>query len=695
MGFILAEQILVIDLGLVVLLALAMGVAFSRFRQSSALGYVLAGLVLGPLGLKYLVPGQGLSSVFGELGIIMIMFYLGLELNIRKFRETGLVSFVLAAAQMAASFAGGFIVGKLFGFSDLVSIVFGSMVVATSTVIVARFMMERNIIEQVDSRIALSILMLQDFFGIFTLVFFTSLSSQGSLNTIVLNALLFMVGMFFIVSKVSRHVLNFLHTLGHGNKMVFYAIGVGVVVSYAGVLLGLSSTLGAYFAGFALAETAYGDKIKRELGFFREFFVLFFFVAFGSAMFYDYSALTAAIPPMSQLAPLFALTAALVLIHFLASAIPFYFAGVLMGIDRYAAGNIAMLLIPLGEFVILIASATRPLLDKASFDIVTATAFLLILFSAPLQTPLYDNSRRATDFFFSLLPRRLKAALGKGSHSVKKLESVLDSPALRDQYVLALRRVATQVVIALSIVYLSVLLNEKAGEAGISVPFLPPKLSAGAVVLFLVVWPLYKVVLELRFLVEVASRNLIHSAFPAVRRSSLMVEDEVADVFTGVLLTIIGILATVFAFYAFSNPLYLIAPAAYTVLSLMNLSRAFYSLIERYEAAGDLTEDEPAEGRQKEIYRMSREFDANSRKIRAIHSERERMRERVRDAIRRGDWPLVRSLLTAFRRREERILGGIVSGAGRANVKRPLSSRDAFEEYLLSQAADIASRKRK
>lgn len=687
-----SEQTLLVDVGLVVLVALVLGIISTRFLQSSALGYVLAGILLGPLALKYLVPGEGLSPIFGEIGFLMLMFYLGLELNIRKFRETGGISVILAIAQMATAFVGGYVVARFFGFGELEAIALGAMLVATSTVIVAKFLIDKGIIDRVDSRIALSVLMLQDFFAIFVLVFLTSLSEQKQLNVIVLNALLFMIGMFFIVSKISRHVLNFLHSIGHGNKMVFYALGVGVIVSYAGVTLGLSAALGAYFAGFALAETAFGDRIKRELGFFREFFVLFFFVSFGTSLFFDSLSKSASVPALESLLPLVGIALVLAAVYVFGSILAFLLAGMVLGIDRYVVGNVAMLLIPLGEFVILIASAMKPLLSPAGFDQIVTLAFLLILFTAPITPFFYDNSRRITDLFFSrVFPRAAQKALGRAGAGISHLEQLASSDLSRSKLLSSVEQMAKNLLIAFAVVYLTVLLGQQAFETSV-LPGLPKELSIGFFALLLVIWPLYKFVAELKFLVEQASEQIVHSAFPAVRKSALLVEDELAGVFTGFILVLIGVLGTVVFYYSFPQSLlYLIIPVSYTILSLMHLSKAIYSLIEQFDTIGEVEERQWTLEGAEQFKQLSREFDESTKNFRLLHLEREKAREKIRQALRQGDMKQVRSLLTLLKRKEQKLLGKLFKEKREdeelLSAVRSLDTKKAFENYLLKRAA--------
>ena len=579
----------VVEVGVTVLVAILFGLLFTKFKQSSSVGYIVAGIALGPLLFGYLVPGKGVAPFFGEIGLLMIMFYLGLELNFKKFKETGGVSVILALAQMGSVFAAGFLIAKLFGFETTAAIVLSAMLVCTSTVIVARFMIERGIIQKVESRIALSILIFQDFFAIFMLVLITSISTQMSLNVLVLNAAIFIIAMFFIVTKISRFALGILHKIGQDNKMIFYAIGVGILASYTGVLLGLSVTLGAYFAGMALAETAYGNRIKRELGFFREFFVLFFFVSFGTTVFYDSAAGAALLPAASQLLPLLAVAVALVFVYILGSLFAFTISGLALGFDKYAMSNVSMLLIPLGEFVIIIALASKNLLPTEVYNSVTSIAFLLIILTAPVAPFMYDNSRRIIDALFSFFPRKAEQAIDAVGRGARNAEKAFADSLFQAQYSRELEKIFWSIIIIASIFYLSFLLNEQVPDLGINVPFFTRKVSVSLVALCLVLLPVYRLVNQLKNIVK----SVIETLFPVLKKNTRDVRVRRAlNVFLWLGLLLSGVSATAFFYYRSQDVAFLVIPIAYTISSLVFLSRAVNSLIygktrfERSERSG-------------------------------------------------------------------------------------------------------------
>ncbi|MFH1199510.1 MAG: cation:proton antiporter, partial [Candidatus Micrarchaeota archaeon] len=97
-----AETLPIIALGVVILSGFVLGTFFRRIGHSSSLGYILAGLVLGPLGFNYLAGTQGVATttMLGEIGVTMLLFYLGLELSVKHFKESGAIATVLAFVEM-------------------------------------------------------------------------------------------------------------------------------------------------------------------------------------------------------------------------------------------------------------------------------------------------------------------------------------------------------------------------------------------------------------------------------------------------------------------------------------------------------------------------------------------------------------------------------------------------------------------
>ncbi len=641
------ESIPIIQIGVIVLSAMLLGVIFSRLGFSSAVGYILAGMLLGPLGVNYLSEqgvGIGVATVFGELGVMMLLFYLGLELNIKRFKETGAVATVLAFVEMLCAFVVGYFVAKYFGFSDLEAIVIGSMLTATSTVITSKFIIEKGMIETTESRIVISILILEDFLAILLLVFVSSLVEQKSLNLLVVNAVFFVIAMFFIVSKVSKHVLNLLSSMGYEDQMWLYGIGVFITVAYFGnSFLDLSPALGAYFAGFALSESAYGDRIKKELGMFREFFVLFFFVSFGA---------TATFPSSNII---YVMLFVLVIGYALAKLLSEVIFGTALGLELRSAVTGGLLMGSVGEFALIIATALQPLHLPNGADILSL-AFLLTIVTTVSMPLLFSQREGIGNAIERAFPAKLrKTALLQ--RQIGALEELFSDVRFQNEYLISLGRLFKNLIIAVSIVYLSFLANIEF-ELPFA-PFIPPKLSVSLLILPLIIWPIYKFINELKFITKRTTSRILLQAFPSRDGNVLEIEREAGEVFSGIFLVLIGVLVTTYIYFNSapdSMPLFLVIPATYTLIAIMYLSKSFYGLIEQYEQLEEELGQIPEGTRSIAIMEMSKEFNEHAKLFRELQSERVEAKEAIQDAIRNNNIGLAKQVLFGFKRRETRAM---------------------------------------
>ena len=677
-----------VDVGAVVLVALVLGTVFGRLRLSSAVGYIIAGLLLGPLGLHYLVPGQGLAPAFGELGMLMLLFYLGLELSVKRFRETGAVASLLASVEMLFAFVAGFVVAKLFGLGDLESLVIAAMLPATSTVHAVDFIIERGLRMKPETRVAESALVLEDLAAILVVVFLTSLGAQRGFTVSVLNALFFVVAAFFVVSQISRRVLEFLHSIGQSDKMALYAIGVGIGVAYFGVFLGLQAAIGAYFAGFALAETVYGERIKRELRFLREFFILFFFVSFGASVFVEPATGAVLLPGGAQLTLLAGLALALLVAYLIAKLLAYGVFGTALGLSAVSAMSVGALMIPIGEFAIIIATAARPLLDPAVYNVVFSLAFLLVLATAVVTPLFYSLAPKLASFFLRFYPEGARRSLSRAAERLAGLESLFEDKVLHTEYGRATRSILLNLLLSIAIVYLSNIIRVEVALP--LLPFLPVSLSIGVLILPLLVWPIYRVIMQLRFLTHTVAERMFQATFPLLARRPLL-GHQVSEVFTGLLLTAVGVFATAGLYYMMPNePLYLMVPGLYTLIAIVFLSKSFYGTLEEFAMAETtLAAEEGALAGDPALLKLSREFNERARKFQEIHLQRTLAREQIQAALLANDVERARSLLLDFRRREAE-LGGRPALSGRSlQSVQPLESGEAFERYLLSKVEEI------
>ncbi len=389
----------IIGIGVILLVGSILGVLFQRLKQSQVLGYITAGIILGPLLLSYVNPIQGLAKTFGDLGLFVILFYLGLELSLKGFVSTGIRAFLLALIDLACLGLAGFILMQLFGFSTFFSVIVGLMMFATSTAIVAKFSFDNKLTKHPGARLALSILILQDFIAVSLLILVTSIgTSQGALNNGLISVA-FVVASFTVIRKISKYVEKWLESNGFGHtETTIYAISIGIIFSEIASLINVSPSLGAYFAGFALSETMAGNRIKKDLDFLREFFLLFFFVVFGSTLFYNSSVGKLMLPSAHIIISLVGIAAIITVLMILIHFGVFSYFGKKFGLNSENSSTAAIMLTPLGEFAIIIAAASQQVLGPSEAQLIGPLAFLMVIISLLTFKPLYSMKQHHKRF---------------------------------------------------------------------------------------------------------------------------------------------------------------------------------------------------------------------------------------------------------------------------------------------------------
>ncbi len=580
------SQLPVTEFGIVLLVALVLGLLLSRFGISSSIGFILTGLILGQQGLRF-ISGSGISVALGEIGLLAILFYLGLEVNLRKFKETGGIATVLAFVEMTGAFATGFLVSKLFGFGDVESLLIGSMLVAASTAEAVKFILEKNIFHSLESRISISILILQDIFAVLLVVFLFTLSTHQAFDVAVFNALIFVIAMFFVVGKISRPLLNLLESWGHSDKMMLYALGSGLVVSFIGIFLGLSPILGAYFAGFALAETGYADRIKRELSFFRDLFLLFFFVSFGSRV----------LLPSSL--NLLVFIVALVAVYSIVKVLSYGFFGTAIGLNVPSSVAIGAIMIPIGEFGILIASTAEKLNAPNCVELgnclvsdpsaLLSTAFALTILTTFLGPFIFNRANAVSELLLKVYPSKVRQRIAIVGDEIQGMEDLLVTNAFQNEVAILLKNLVSNLVIAVSVVYLAFILRREITFSFLQ--FLPTELSLSLLLLPLIVWPLFNFAKHLKALVKKLEVSLYSLVFKKIKVSSPQ-STSAFDLVAGFVMTALGLVATFLMYSNYSDVLLaMLIPAVYSVLAVMHLSKAMYSFLEGHSSL------EPRKGR--------------------------------------------------------------------------------------------------
>ena len=336
------------NLAVVLCVAAVATIVFQRLRQPVVFGYLLAGMIIGPHISIPLVADPQTVRALSELGVILLMFSLGLEFSIRKLVQVSQKAGAVALFECTIMVSVGYLVGQMLGFTRMESIFTGAITGISSTTIIVKAFQEQKVRGRV-TELVFGILIIEDLIAIFLLTILTTVSRSGALSPteILLTAMrlaMFLTALIgFGILTVPR-AIRAVQKLGQPETTLVASIGICFAAALLAQSFGYSVALGAFIAGSLVAESGQQVEIEHLVRPVRDMFAAIFFVSVG--MMIDPTALT------EHWRAVIALTLAVIIGKVLAVTIGAFLAGH----GRRTAMKAGMSLAQIGEFSFIIAS---------------------------------------------------------------------------------------------------------------------------------------------------------------------------------------------------------------------------------------------------------------------------------------------------------------------------------------------------
>jgi monovalent cation:H+ antiporter-2, CPA2 family len=279
------------DFSVIMIVAGAMAMLSYRFKQPMVVGYIGAGMIIGPHTPPFsLVLNLDVLNLFAEIGIVLLLFVVGMEFPIEKLRKIGKKAFLIALSEAAGTFIAGYIVGQYaLGFSFFDSLFLALAISVTSTVIVMRVLEELGMIKDESSVLILSVAIIEDIIVISMLAILQSVGSTGGLSFTDVGisvgiTLAFIAGVLVIGSKTVPKLIDFVGKTNQHDVLVVVILALVFGLSFIAYHLGISVAAGAFFAGVLIAESK-SHSVSRVLATpIRDMFAALFFVSVGALM---------------------------------------------------------------------------------------------------------------------------------------------------------------------------------------------------------------------------------------------------------------------------------------------------------------------------------------------------------------------------------------------------------------------------
>jgi CPA2 family monovalent cation:H+ antiporter-2 len=449
---------IVTDLGLILAVAAITTLLFKKIKQPIVLGYIIAGVIVGPhISLVPNVGDEEGVKTLSEMGVIFLLFSLGLEFSFKKLAKVGGSASITALVEIILMIALGYGLGQLLGWTTMDCIFLGAILSMSSTTIIIRAFDEVGAKTKKFASLVFGILIVEDLVAILLLVLLSTIAvsqqfAGGELLMQMLKLGFFLVlwflgGIFFVPT-----FLKWTNKLLNDETLLILCIGLCLLMVILAVQIGFSAALGAFIMGSILAETTHAERIEHLIKSVKDLFAAVFFVSVGMMInpqiIVDYAV------------PILIVTLATIIGKFATSAL----GALLSGQSLKHSVQAGMSLAQIGEFSFIIASLGVSLKVTSDFLYpIAVAASAVTTFTTPylikLSGPAYNRLEK-------LLPEKWVRAMNRYSSGTQQLSAYSDWKILLNAYTvnLIVHSVILIALILLSEEYLSPLIQSTVGD---------------------------------------------------------------------------------------------------------------------------------------------------------------------------------------------------------------------------------------
>ncbi|MGF6412093.1 cation:proton antiporter [Paraburkholderia sp. MM5482-R1] len=428
------------DLAVVMALAGVVTVLFHRLKQPVVLGYIAAGVIIGPYTPPFqLIHDEQTIQTLGELGVVFLMFSLGLEFSLRKLFEVGATAIVAALSEIVLMLWIGYEIGSAFGWTPMDSLFLGAILAISSTTIIVKALSDLGLKRESFAQLVFGILIVEDILGIAMLVLLTGIAQTGQLSAglaaVTLGKLLlFMTVSLLVGVLLVPRALNYVARTGSDEMMLVSVLGFCFGFCLLVVKLDYSIALGAFLIGAIMAESRHLHRIEHLIAPLRDAFSAIFFVTIGlmlnPAVMLDYAW------------PIAVITLAVIVGKIVSCGLGTF----LSGQDARTSMRVGMTVSQIGEFSFIIATLGLTLKVTSGFlyPIAVAVSALTTL-TTPYLIRVADPLTRRIG---QAMPATLSNVFGMYGQWLRSLVTARGEPTL----ISMTRRIVLQIAVNLALV---------------------------------------------------------------------------------------------------------------------------------------------------------------------------------------------------------------------------------------------------
>lgn len=273
------------DLGLVLFLGFFAALAMKKINQSVIIGYMVVGVLIGPNVLGF-IRGTEMLGTLSELGIVFLMFFLGIEFSINKFRRIKNSVFFIGTYEVAVNLALGLALGAVLGFALKENLFFAAMIALSSSSVVAKLLFDMKRTASRESEVLMGVMVFEDFFAIVILGILSSFAASDhiqleAISLSVVKSIAF-YGVFILIGIfVINKLIDWLTRIESQELFTALMIGMILLIGALAVRIGLAAAAGAFLFGMVIVSYDVEERLHRTVAAFKDIFLVVFFISFG------------------------------------------------------------------------------------------------------------------------------------------------------------------------------------------------------------------------------------------------------------------------------------------------------------------------------------------------------------------------------------------------------------------------------
>ncbi len=496
------EIVLLSSLAMFLLLAAACSIVFNKIKLPPLIGYLISGIIVANF-FQVTETGEDVVEILSNMGLIMLMFCIGLEINLKKLRKQGVFAMRVALVEIPFMVLGGTVIGLLIGLDSIQSIALGSVMAGSSTAVVLGVLAMQNRLEKDRIDTLILVIIMEDIAQVIILTMITPLMAgntldPGAVAAMVVSILAFMIVSIFAGLKLMPRIINWVSDNVSPEVLVIFAVGLAFGMALVANYIGLSVAIGAFLMGMMIASSRKSKEILHSIEPMKNIFMAMFFISVGMEI------------ELGTLIDNIALTLGIMMI-FITLKVIAVFSGYWLANDTARDSfRTAVSFLAMGEFAFIIAKQAfdYDVFSDALYTSIVGAA-LLSMIALPLIS---GNSVKLWDITAEKMPLRMKTFLWRIEATKSAIYGNMSSTSKRTRKEISssLTRSNICILLVVMIEIIFILITPPLSRWIVTYFGIPAILSNGILLLlnlFALMYPLYKLVSDLKSIYSMSRSN--------------------------------------------------------------------------------------------------------------------------------------------------------------------------------------------